>query len=75
MWQSHRQERYHNQVIGQCLRLFVGVYKLVNVVLTFVYHTKSHSQERYHNQVIGIIISLQVLLPEAICWCLQTCKC
>ena len=37
--------------------------------------TKSHSQERKPNQVIGINISAQVLMPEAICCCLQTCKC
>ena len=35
--------------------------------------TKCHSQEHYHNQVIAINISLQVLLPEAVCCCLQTC--
>ena len=34
--------------------------------------TKSHSQERKPNQVIG---SVQVLMPEAVCCCLQTCKC
>ena len=50
--------------------LFAVVYKLVNVVLTLEWY--SHSQERYHNQVIGINIGL---LPEAICCCLQTCKC
>ena len=37
--------------------------------------TKSDSQERQHNQVIAINISLQVLMPEAVCCCLQTCKC
>ena len=37
--------------------------------------TKSHSQERQHNQVIAINISLQVLMPEAVYCCLQTCKC
>ena len=36
--------------------------------------TKSHSQERKPNQVIGINISVQVLMPEAICCCLHTCK-
>ena len=36
---------------------------------------KSHSPERYHNQVIGRSVSLQVIKPEAICFCLQTCKC
>ena len=49
------------------------VYKLVNVVMTFVYQcTKCHSQG--HNQVIGINICLHVSLPEAICCCLQTCN-
>ena len=33
--------------------------------------TKSHSQERKPNQVIGIV---QVLMPEAVCCCLHTCK-
>ena len=37
--------------------------------------TKSHSQKRQHNKVIAINISLQVLMPEAVCCCLQTCKC
>ena len=39
--------------------------------------TKSHSQgqERKPNQVMAINISLQVLMPEAVCCCLQTCKC
>ena len=37
--------------------------------------TKSHSQERKPYQVIGINISVQVLMPEAVCCCLQTCKC
>ena len=27
------------------------------------------------NQVIGIHISLNILTPEAVCCCLQTCKC
>ena len=27
------------------------------------------------NQVIGRNVSLQVLLPEAVCCCLQTCNC
>ena len=27
------------------------------------------------NQVIGKNVSLQVLLPEAVCCCLQTCNC
>ena len=27
------------------------------------------------NQVIGRNVSLQVLLPEAVCFCLQTCNC
>ena len=34
--------------------------------------TKSHWSE---NQVIGRNVSLQVLLPEAVCCCLQTCNC
>ena len=34
--------------------------------------TKSHSQEC---QVMAINIYLQVLLPEAVCCCLQTCTC
>ena len=41
---SHSQERYHNQVMAInislqvfSLRLFVVVYKLVNVVLSIVY--------------------------------------
>ena len=33
--------------------------------------TKSHLSE---NQVIGRNVSLQVLLPEAVCCCLQTCN-
>ena len=36
------------------------------MVLSTSVYTKSH------NQVIGITL---VLLPEAICCCLQTCKC
>ena len=27
------------------------------------------------NQVIGRNVSLQVLVPEAVCCCLQTCNC
>ena len=69
------------QVIGRNVWLFVVVYKLVNVVLTLEWYcvpvyqcTKSHSQERKPNQVIGINISVHVLMPEAICCCLHTCK-
>ena len=39
---SQSEERQHNQVIGinnfYCLRLFVVVYKLVNVVLTLEWY-------------------------------------
>ena len=64
--------------INHCLRLFVVVYKLVNVgfdirvVLCIYQYTKSHSQERKPNQVMAI--NLHVLLPEAVCCCLHTCS-
>ena len=38
--------------------------------------TKCHSQERKPNQVMAInILVYKFLIPEAICCCLQTCKC
>ena len=39
--------------------------------------TKSHSQECKPNQFMAINITLvyKCLMPEAICCCLQTCKC
>ena len=46
------------------------VYKLVNVVLTLgcqVSKSGTRTQPSYRHK--------QVLLPEAICCCLQTCKC
>ena len=58
------------------LPVAVVVYKLVIVALTLE-HTSVRSLivRNANKQVIGINISLYILMPEAVCCCLQTCKC